>query len=158
HRRRRTQPGQPAADAGGAVPAPVRAWRHDTGRRRGRWRRYPVGACGGGAMSTFAGSGRLVRLILRRDRVVLPLWVLFCGRVPALLAASIVGLFPTADGQRRYAEESMGNAAFTTLYGRLSGTSLGELTAWRAGFVPVVVGLAALLMVVRHTRAEEEAG
>jgi ABC-2 type transport system permease protein len=109
-------------------------------------------------VSAFVGTGRLVRLILRRDRVLMPLWVVFCGLVPVGLAASIAGLFPTAAGRARYADTSMGNAAFTTLYGRLSGSSLGELAAWRSGFVPVIVGLASLLTVIRHTRAEEEAG
>jgi ABC-2 type transport system permease protein len=109
-------------------------------------------------MSAFTGTGRMVRLILRRDRVLMPLWVLFCGIVPVGLTASIAGLFPTAAGRQGYADASMGNVAFTTLYGRLSGSGLGELAAWRSGFVPIVVGLASLLTVIRHTRAEEEAG
>ena len=38
-------------------------------------------------------------------------------------------------------------------------TTVGGLTAWRiAGLASVLVGLMSLLLVVRHTRAEEEAG
>ena len=50
---RRAQPGQPAADAGGVVPAPLRG-----ASRRG--------------MIRLAGTGTLVRLALRRDRVLPP--------------------------------------------------------------------------------------
>ncbi len=32
------------------------------------------------------------------------------------------------------------------------------MVAWRSGFVPVAVGLIGLLMVIRHTRTDEEAG
>ncbi|MBL7257262.1 ABC transporter permease [Paractinoplanes lichenicola] len=106
----------------------------------------------------MTGTGRLIRLILRRDRVVLPLWVVLLGLVPAGYVASFEGLFPTEAERIDYAQASAGNAGFVTLYGPLHGSSLGELVAWRAGFQPVLVALCALLMVVRHTRTDEEAG
>lgn len=43
----------------------------------------------------MTGTGRLVRLLLRRDRVVLPLWVIVLALVPAGYVASFEGLFPT---------------------------------------------------------------
>ena len=104
------------------------------------------------------GTGKLIRLILRRDRVVMPLWVLFLCVAPIGLASSIANLFPTAAGRQTYYDTSVGNATFIALYGRLPGASLGELVAWRSGFVPVMVGLVSLLTVIRHTRTEEEAG
>ncbi|WP_250028886.1 ABC transporter permease [Paractinoplanes maris] len=106
----------------------------------------------------MTGTGKLVRLILRRDRVVLPLWVVLLGLVPAGYVASFEGLFPTAAERVAYAQVSASNAGFVTLYGPLHGSSLGELVAWRAGFLPVLVALCALLTVIRHTRADEEAG
>jgi ABC-2 type transport system permease protein len=109
-------------------------------------------------VSTLTGTGKLVRLILRRDRLLMPLWILFLGVIPAALSSSIAKAFPTAASLARYAELSRTNPAFTALYGRLYGSSLGEVTAWRTGFVPVMVGLLSLLTVIRHTRTEEEAG
>ncbi|WP_250002453.1 ABC transporter permease [Actinoplanes sp. M2I2] len=106
----------------------------------------------------MTGTGKLIRLILRRDRVVLPLWVVLLGLVPAGYAASFEGLFPTEAERVGYAQISATNAGFVTLYGPLHGSSIGELVAWRAGFLPVLVALCALLTVVRHTRADEEAG
>ncbi|MGH3903443.1 MAG: ABC transporter permease, partial [Pseudonocardiaceae bacterium] len=109
-------------------------------------------------MNALTGTGRLVRLILRRDRVLMPLWVLFLGLVPISYVASINGLFPTAAGRQEYADVSAHNAGFVALYGRLYGSSLGELVSWRAGFLPVIVGLFSILTVIRHTRTEEDTG
>jgi ABC-2 type transport system permease protein len=105
-------------------------------------------------MSTLAGTGKLIRLILRRDRLLLALWILFLCLVLLSFPASLREVFPTAAERQQYAD----NAAFVALYGRLSGTSLGEFVAWRAGFVPVMVALIGLLTVIRHTRVEEETG
>jgi putative exporter of polyketide antibiotics len=105
-------------------------------------------------MDTLAGTGGLVRLILRRDRVLLPLWVLGLALIPVSYVSPFADLYPTAAARQQYADD----AGFTTLYGRLSGTSLGEFLTWRLGFVPVMVGLLSLLTVIRHTRVEEETG
>ena len=109
-------------------------------------------------LDTLAGTGGLVRLILRRDRVLLPLWVLPLALVPLSYVASINELYPTAAGRQLYADVSAHNASFVALYGRLFGSSLGEMVAWRAGFIPVMIGLFSILTVIRHTRTEEEAG
>ncbi|MFI5938378.1 ABC transporter permease [Actinoplanes sp. NPDC051494] len=106
----------------------------------------------------MTGTGVLVRLILRRDRVLMPLWVVILGVLPAGYAVSFAGLFPTAADRVEYARVSMDNAGFLALLGPLRGSSLGELVAWRAGFLPVIIGLISLLTVIRHTRADEEAG
>lgn len=106
----------------------------------------------------MTGVGKLIRLILRRDRFLLPLWVLPLGLIPAGYYASFEGLFPTDAERMRYAEVSADNAGFVALYGLLKGDSFAVLTAWRAGFVPVMIALFALLTVIRHTRTDEEAG
>jgi ABC-2 type transport system permease protein len=109
-------------------------------------------------VNASTGTRGLVRLILRRDRWLLPLWVLPLGLMPVSYATSFADLFPTAASRQAYADLSATNAGFVTLYGPLTGASVGELVAWRAGFIPVVVGLLSLLTVIRHTRTEEEAG
>ncbi|NOL44883.1 ABC transporter permease [Kribbella sandramycini] len=102
----------------------------------------------------MAGTGGLIRLILRRDRVVLPLWIVVLCAIPMSFASTYGELFPTAESRLSYAN----NAGFITLYGELEGTSLGEFVTWRLGFVPLMVGLIGLLTVIRHTRVEEESG
>ncbi|MBU2667449.1 ABC transporter permease [Actinoplanes bogorensis] len=106
----------------------------------------------------MTGTGQIIRLILRRDRIILPLWAVLLGLVPAGYVASFESLFPTDAERIDYATVSASNAGFVTLYGPLHGSSLGELVAWRAGFLPVIAAICALLTVVRHTRADEDAG
>ena len=109
-------------------------------------------------MTELAGTGKLIRLIGRRDRVLLPLWILSFAGLMASIVASFVQLFPTAADRQAYADASAANAGFVALYGPLHGSGLGELSVWRAGFYPVLVALIALLSVIRHTRVEEETG
>lgn len=116
-------------------------------------------------MSTPAGGGlagtvTLMRHLLRRDRIRLPIWVV----VPVLLVTSTYsayeGLYPTA-ASRAELTATMGTApSLTLLYGRAYDlTSAGGFTVWRVGgFVAVLLAIFAVLTVVRHTRAEEDAG
>jgi ABC-2 type transport system permease protein len=109
-------------------------------------------------VTALTGTGKLVRLVLRRDRVLLPIWILTFSGLMASIVASFQGLFPTAAERQSYADASAADPGFTSLYGPLHGSSLGELTVWRAGFYPVLIALIALLTVIRHTRTEEESG
>ncbi|MFI7539968.1 ABC transporter permease [Actinoplanes sp. NPDC049599] len=104
------------------------------------------------------GTGQLIRLILRRDRALLPLWVVPLAVIPAGFFSSFDALFPTDAERLTYARVSAENAGFVALYGPLHGSSLGELVAWRAGFIPVMIALFSVLTIIRHTRADEEAG
>jgi ABC-2 type transport system permease protein len=106
----------------------------------------------------MTGTSRLIRLILRRDRFIMPLWVALLGIVPAGYVSAFEGLFPTDAERVAYAHSGGSNAGFVALYGVLHGSSMGELVAWRSGFLPVIIGLFAALTVIRHTRADEEAG
>ena len=109
-------------------------------------------------MKKLAGTGALVRLILRRDRILLPIWILWLGVLPIFTAASFAELYPTAAERQVFADTVGSNPALVALYGPLFDPSVGGLTAWRMGIVPVVVALISLLTVIRHTRTEEEAG
>ena len=109
-------------------------------------------------MKALAGTRVLVRLILRRDRIILPLWVAVLSLLPVAIANTLADLYPTAAQRQSYLDIVTANPALTALYGHAFGHSLGALTAWRLGGTVLLVGLASLLTVVRHTRAEEEAG
>ncbi|MFC7550357.1 ABC transporter permease [Plantactinospora sp. GCM10030261] len=115
-------------------------------------------AATGAAMTTLIGTRHLIRLILRRDRLLLPLWVVPLGLLPMTYARSFQELFPTAAERQQYATTGGTNAGLVSLYGPLTGPSLGELVVWRGGFLPIIVALASLLTVIRHTRVEEETG
>ena len=109
-------------------------------------------------MNALAGTGGLIRLALRRDRLLTPLWVIIIGLLPITYVTTFAELYPTAAGRKGYADINAGIGGLVALYGDLHGSSLGELAAWRAGFTPVIIGVIAILMVIRHTRTEEESG
>ncbi|WP_026405142.1 ABC transporter permease [Actinomadura rifamycini] len=109
-------------------------------------------------MTALVGTGGMIRLILRRDRFLLPLWVLIVSVLPANFVATFQGLYPTAADRLGYANTSGTNPTFLAMYGPLYDTSVGGLVTQRSAFVPVALALISALAVIRHTRAEEEAG
>jgi ABC-2 type transport system permease protein len=107
----------------------------------------------------FAGTAMLTRLAFRRDRLMLPPWVYVLTVLIAVNAYSFRTLFKTAASREQFAATAGANPAFEFLYGKLYSTSVGGLTAWRYGvYVALGAGLMSTFVVVRHTRADEEAG
>lgn len=109
-------------------------------------------------MSGLAGTDTLVRLIVRRDRWLLPLWILLIAAYPVLGVSFTQGSEPTAAIRQAYVDQIAGNPGFLMLYGPAFGSSVGALASWRTGDVLWGVALASLITVIRHTRADEEAG
>ncbi|MCO1577966.1 ABC transporter permease [Crossiella sp. SN42] len=107
----------------------------------------------------MTGAGLLFRLFLRRDRLLLPAWV---GLVTLLVlgtAAQYARLFPTAELRQAFLAEVTGNTALSAFTGQVHGAGLPALTAWKIGDIAyALVSLMAVLITVRHTRAEEESG
>ncbi|MFD8551499.1 ABC transporter permease [Streptomyces fradiae] len=117
---------------------------------------------GGGASGGprhLAGTGALLRLALRRDRVMLPVWVLVLGTLVVSGNGSIAALYPTAADRAVLAASMTANSSLRALYAPVFGDSVGALVAWRFGvFAAVLAAVMSLIVVVRHTREEEETG
>jgi ABC-2 type transport system permease protein len=109
-------------------------------------------------MSAFTGTRHLVRLILRRDRIVLPIWVLLLAVLPASYAGTYAELYPTAAERATYRTGTASNPSIVALLGPVYGDSVGALAVQRAGLLTLIAALVSVLTVVRHTRTEEEAG
>lgn len=111
-------------------------------------------------MSTLAGTGSLVRLVLRRDRVRLPVWVLAVVGLLMSSVASVTSLYATEPERRTYAAAVGDNPVAVIMGGPGAGLpSIGGIVVFEISIVGyVAVGLMSLLLVVRHTRAEEAAG
>jgi ABC-2 type transport system permease protein len=109
--------------------------------------------------SSLAGTGQLVRLILRRDRITLLLWVGLVALAPVAIAASFPALYPTDAAIQAYANESMNTPSAVGMLGVIFSPTLGGLVAWRTGLQSVIlIAPVAMLYIVRHTRTEEAAG
>ncbi|MEU7278486.1 ABC transporter permease [Streptomyces sp. NPDC045431] len=110
-------------------------------------------------MSALTGTGSLTRLALRRDRLMLPLWVVVVGGMVASGAGSIGTLYDTPAARAEVAASMNANSSIRSLYGPVFGDSTGALVAWRFGvFAAALAAVMSLIIVVRHTREEEEAG
>lgn len=111
------------------------------------------------AASNFAGTGKLLRLCLRRDRIIAPLWILILS-VPlaSVYVGSIAALYPTEDDRAAMAATIMASPAQRAMYGNIYADNLGAVGLWKAGAYTLLLAVAVILTVIRHTRAEEETG
>ncbi|MEU4708017.1 ABC transporter permease [Nocardia salmonicida] len=106
----------------------------------------------------FAGTGQMLRLYLRRDRVVAPLWSLLIGLMPALQIVSIKDIYTTGEQLDNFAATTAASPALIAMYGPVFSSALGSIGTWKAGAMYAMIAIAAVLTVIRHTRVEEETG
>ncbi len=110
-------------------------------------------------MSALAGTWRLVRLALRRDRFVLPAWI---GAVTGLawaVVASYQRTLPTEAERAATAAFGAANPMARVFDGPASGTHVGAMAlveGWK--ILAILTALMAAQAVVRHTRQDEETG
>ncbi|MGD1346715.1 ABC transporter permease [Mycobacterium seoulense] len=107
----------------------------------------------------FAGTLAMLRLYLRRDRISLPLWVLLLSLpLATVYVGSIEKVYPTQAARAGFAASIMASPAQRALYGQVYNDSLGAVGIWKAGMFHLLISVAVILTVIRHTRADEEAG
>lgn len=109
--------------------------------------------------SAFTGTLGLLRLYLRRDRVVLPMWVLLMS-VPlaTVYVSSIEKVYPAQQDRAGFVASITASPAQRALYGQVYNDSLGAVGIWKAGMFHTLIAVAVILTVIRHTRADEETG
>jgi ABC-2 type transport system permease protein len=107
----------------------------------------------------FAGTGRLARLIVQRDRLLLLAWVLVLTLIAAMIAVSFAKLYPTPESLIAFADEANAIPAEVALLGKVLSPTLGGAVGWRWTMPAFIIGgLASLLAAIRYTRTEEETG
>ncbi|MGW5094185.1 ABC transporter permease [Streptomyces nodosus] len=112
-----------------------------------------------GGSRQLAGTGTLLRFALRRDRVMIPLWIAVDALMVLSMPNTLEGLYGTAAERTALVAQMSANSSLRAMVGPLLGDSVGALTAWRAGlYAALLAGVMSLLVVVRHTRDEEESG
>lgn len=111
---------------------------------------------------SLVGTGTLVRFILRRDRIRVPVWIAALTLSTVSVATSFPGLYQNAgERQARAAviHENPAGIAFTGPgYGLDDYTFGAMMSNEMLGFLAVFAALMSVLLVVRHTRTEEETG
>jgi len=106
------------------------------------------------------GTGLLVRFALRRDRILLPTWILVLTATVVASAAATGPLYATTAERVAAAEALNASPAIVALYGPILDTSsLGELAMTKMTVLyAVFVAFLSVVVVRRHTRVEEETG
>lgn len=114
-----------------------------------------------GTVSSLAGLGALIRLVLRRDRIRLPVWIAGHGLLVLYIGAALPQLAAREEDLRNL------TVLFAQPVGRMfTGPAFG-LDAptyerfFAAGYAPYLFILSALMnifLITRHTRGEEQSG
>lgn len=111
-------------------------------------------------MSGLSGAGELGRLVLRRDRLQLPLWIVGLGGTIAWSATAVQAVYDTPEKVAGYAASVGASPVSYLMSGRQAGIDqIGGITANETSQIAQLgVCLMVMFLVVRHTRAEEESG
>ena len=110
--------------------------------------------------TSFVGTRHLVRLILRRDRIRLPLWMVGLGGTIAISALAVPPIYDTPEKVAGYASAVGTSPVSYLMSGRQAGIdTIGGIVANEISQVAQLgICLMVVFLVVRHTRAEEESG
>jgi ABC-2 type transport system permease protein len=111
-------------------------------------------------MTVFTGTASLVRLVLRRDRIRLPVWILAIVGLVQASAQAVADAYSTQAQIDTYAATMGSSPAAVAMGGPPVGLrTLGGIVVYETSITALVAtGLMAVFLVVRHTRAEEEQG
>lgn len=102
----------------------------------------------------FVGTGTLLRLFLRRDRLLSLIWIL----APFLLAVATAGTFGAMDLETAISE-FISDPVISAMQGPVMTGTLAGVVVWRMmGLNVIILGIGSVITVVRHTRTEEETG
>ncbi|SED10868.1 ABC-2 type transport system permease protein [Streptomyces misionensis] len=114
---------------------------------------------GGGGHRSFAGTGTLARFALRRDRVMVPVWLAVIALMVLTMPNALRSVYGTPAARAALMHQMTANTSLRAMVGPVFADSLGALTAWRVGvYASALAAVVSLLVVVRHTRDEEESG
>lgn len=109
----------------------------------------------------FHQTGTVSRFILRRDRIRISVWLVSIILMSIITANAFTGLYQS-DIERQAIAETMKNPAMTAMVGPgygLDNYTVGAMTAHQMLlFTAIVVAIMSILLVTRHTRADEEEG
>jgi ABC-2 type transport system permease protein len=96
---------------------------------------------------------------MRRDRIMLPIWIYALTAIAVSGGYGLKLVYKTAASRASLGTSIRTTPALEFLYGQLHGNSLGAIMAWRyLAYAALGAALMSIFVVIRHTRADEEAG
>src|SRR5690625_4478743 len=109
----------------------------------------------------YYNTGILSQFMIRRDRIRLPIWLVSITLITILVANAFTDLYAT-DQESQAIAETMSNPAMSAMVGQgygLDNYTTGAMLAHQMLlFTGIAVAIMSILLVARHTRADEEDG
>lgn len=109
----------------------------------------------------YSETGTMTRFLIRRDRLRFPIWLIALSLITIVTATAFTGLYKSEE-ERQAIAETMKNPAMTAMVGPgygLDHYTEGPMMAHQMLlFTSIVVAIMSILLVTRHTRADEEEG
>ncbi len=111
-------------------------------------------------MQSLKGTGRLVRLALRRDRIKLPMWILSIIAFSLIFIPAVRSVYANDPaGQVGYATTTASSLVSRLLSGPVGGSDIGAIVNNEVFiFAAIAIAFMSSLTVMRHTRQNEETG
>ncbi len=107
----------------------------------------------------MSGVMTLMLIQARRDRIVLPAWILGIAFLGSAIAGAVATEFADESERAAIIGMSVASPAFRFIRGLPDGTSIGALVFFQGyAFTAVLAGLMSTFLVIRHTRTDEELG
>lgn len=109
----------------------------------------------------LAGTGALIRLDLRRDRIKLPAWVLGIALMSVYYASALQQVYTTPEDLRavsQFSEGVVGALISGPGYGLTDPTVESVIVAVYGLYYLLLAALMNILLISRHTRVEEQTG
>lgn len=104
---------------------------------------------------SFTGTMGLARLYVRRDRLLLLLWMV----IPVLLGMGVAKSAMAYQDIQLFIGELTANSLISSILGPGMSPSIAGVVVWRStGQIGIILGIAMMFTVIRHTRSEEESG
>ncbi len=102
---------------------------------------------------------RLLRMQVRRDRIILPIWIVSTALLALTSAKGVQFGFPTEAARAQVLKLAAATPSLLALRGVPDGASLGSFVYFQVFcYVALMAGLMTTFFAVRHTRADEERG
>ena len=109
----------------------------------------------------FANSGTIVKFIFRRERLISAVWILSLVLFSMAVAPAMSNMFPDAASRNQFAS-SFNNPIMIAMMGPIYGADNYTAGAMYGGMMllwySIAVAVMNIFFVVRHTRADEQAG
>jgi ABC-2 type transport system permease protein len=105
---------------------------------------------------SFYNTGRLVRFMLRRERVITTIWIIILVAFSVILAPGLDEMFPD-DAAREGVMAIYDNPVMVSMMGPIYGNTTGAMYAsMMLLWYLIAVAVMNIFLAVRHTRADEE--